>query len=324
MAAYEAFADRAEATWLPYLMYFHRTDYRSGVVNTDRLGFRRSTWRDGYVSVAARDGDGPVNVFVGSSTAFGVGATGDAATIPSRLAGHSALPWLNLGGRGYCSTQELLLFMLHRHLLPDVREIVVMSGLNDLVLAGLPEQLRSEYGGFFFCGDYYRQMAELKTVYRKKGRASKRSIVQPASGPELNADQRVGAAAEQIARNLDHWVALAEAVGTRLSFVVQPLATWVRQTPVAAERALFQELDSHETDFWRSLFGVTSHPDVGARYVDALAAACAKRQVRFLDLNAALAGSVGPDQWVFVDRAHFNDDGYDLVSRVLATELDLH
>lgn len=41
MAEYEQkFTDGGEVRWLPYLMYFHPTDHRSFVVNTDSAGFR--------------------------------------------------------------------------------------------------------------------------------------------------------------------------------------------------------------------------------------------------------------------------------------------
>ena len=43
--------------------------------------------------------------------------------------------WINFGGRSFNSTQELILFTLHRHLLPPIKEIVLFSGFNDLGLA---------------------------------------------------------------------------------------------------------------------------------------------------------------------------------------------
>jgi lysophospholipase L1-like esterase len=36
-----------------------------------------------------------------------------------------------------------------------------------------------------------------------------------------------------------------------------------------------------------------------------------------------LADAIGPEDWLFVDRIHFTDDGYDLVARLLADTLDL-
>ena len=80
--------------------------------------------------------------------------------MPSRLWSTHApgRPWLNFGGRSFNSTQELLLFVLHRHLLPPVEEIVLLSGFNDLGLSRLPASLRGEHGAFFNCGDYLTRM----------------------------------------------------------------------------------------------------------------------------------------------------------------------
>ncbi|MCE0446285.1 hypothetical protein LT493_20660 [Streptomyces tricolor] len=142
MQEYARFDDRGEARYLPYLMYFHRADYRSSVINTDRAGFRishgptgRRRPRPGAVPA------GPVRLISGSSTVLGIGATSDATTLASQLWRKHApsAPWLNFGGRCYNSTQELLLFTLYRHLLPEIEEIVVFSGLNDLTVGRLPE-----------------------------------------------------------------------------------------------------------------------------------------------------------------------------------------
>lgn len=57
---------------------------------------------------------------------------------------------------------------------------------------------------------------------------------------------------------------------------------------------------------------------VGRRYAAALAAGCAKADVPFLDMNGVLADAVEPDDWLFVDRIHLTDHGYDTVAWLLA------
>src|SRR5438094_968360 len=101
MLQYDDFDDRAATRYVPYLMYFHRAGYTSEVVNTDRLGFRFTEGGNRRISARGEVPAGPVRVFAGSSTAFGIGATCDAATIPSRLWTKYAPshPWLNFGGR---------------------------------------------------------------------------------------------------------------------------------------------------------------------------------------------------------------------------------
>ena len=340
MKDYDDFVDRGETQWLPYLMYFHRRSYRSDAVNTDRLGFRLSTDGEGRTVQVA---DGPsvpaADLVVGSSTAFGVGTSTDAATLASRLAVHHPdRPWLNFGGRGYGTTQEFLLFLLHRGLLPEVRNIVILTGLNDLALGGLPRSVQGEYGGFFFSGEFYSKMGELREEHKRAKAKASSSLLRRTFGSGAAAapttppppvddsvpapEERVEIASERVSENLGNWRIFADALGAKVSFVMQPLATWIRDTPSPEEKRLFDELDSKDSSFWR-LFGAIADQRVGKLYADALGGACAANDVSFLDMNAALTREVEPDRWLFVDRAHFNDGGYDLVSRLIASQVDL-
>ncbi|WP_037855675.1 GDSL-type esterase/lipase family protein [Streptomyces sp. NRRL S-31] len=331
MQQYDDFDDPGMTRHLPYLMYFHRADYRSEVLNTDRLGFRISRGATGHAS-ADRPPEGPVRLFVGSSTAFGIGATGDATTIPSRLWSRYApsVPWLNFGGRSYNSTQELLLFTLHQHLLPPVEDIVIMSGFNNLALSRLPAAQQGEHGAFFYCGEYYEQMAELRRRHRKvrpgfgRRAGDKQPTGEDAGSAVPGTPELISRAVELTARHLAVWRRLATATGARVSFVLQPLATWVREEPAEQEAALFKELDKmSRLGIFEDLFGDIVTMETGRAYADALRVACEKQDVAFVDLNPALAGAATTKDWLYVDRAHCTDHGYDLTARLLADHLDL-
>jgi hypothetical protein len=319
----EKFDDRGEIRWLPYLMYFHPASYTSEVCNTDRLGFRISKGGSDQASAAGRRPEGPVRLLAGSSTAFGIGAT-----IASRLWSQHApkTPWLNFAGRSHNSTQELLLFLLHRHLLPQIEEIVIFSGFNNLGLSRLPQSQQRDYGAFFNCGEYFEQMDQLGARHRKApgfgrsgGRGSPVTGSEDSTVPEL-ADQ-IANAAELTIRHLETWKLLTSAAGIKLSFVLQPLATWIRERPATQEKLLFDELD--EISDFQGVYGDIASMDVGRRYSDTLRNGCENLGVSFFDLNPVLAEAAGADDWLFVDRIHFTDSGYDLVSRLLATHLNL-
>lgn len=323
----EKFDDRGDIRWMPYLMYFHAPDHRSEVVNTDRLGFRLAHGADGTASVGSRVPPGPVRLLAGSSTAFGIGATSDAATLPSRLwtAHAPSVPWLNFAGRSHNSTQELLLFVLYRHLLPRVEDVVVLSGFNDLGLARLPAWMHGDSGAFFNCREFYEAMDALRSRHQPAGLLGRLGGRRPSPRPP---DERVPELAEQIAhaveltsRHLDTWRVVTDGMGARLTYVLQPLATWVRERPAPQERRLFAELD--EVSSFARTYGDIALMEAGAAYSEALQRACEKLGVAFVDLNPVLADAVGPDDWLFVDRIHFTDDGYDLAARLLAGSLDL-
>ncbi|TSB30427.1 SGNH/GDSL hydrolase family protein [Streptomyces benahoarensis] len=331
MEQYDDFDDRGETRYLPYLMYYHRSGYRSEVLNTDRLGFRVGHGARGHASVAGERPPGPVKLLVGSSTAFGIGATTDAATLSSRLWSRYApsTPWLNFGGRSYSSAQELLLFVLHQHLLPPVEEIVILSGFNNLALARLPEHQQGEHGAFFFCGDYHAQMDALQTRHRKAKpgfgrRAQRRSPAPPDDAPVPPTPELIRRSVELTVRHLETWRKLASVTGARLSYVLQPLATWVRQEPAPQEAVLFKELDKmSRLGIFEDLFGDIVTPETGRAYAEALRTACEKQDVPFLDLNPVLAEATTPEDWLYVDRAHCTDHGYDTVARLLTDCLDL-
>jgi len=322
MLQYDDFDDPGETRWAPYLMYFHRAGYRSDVVNTDRLGFRISRCAGEQASVGFRLPRGPVRLFAGSSTAFGIGATSDAATMPSRLWSRymPGNPWLNFAGRSHNSTQELLLFLLYRDLLPEIEEIVIFSGLNNLALSRLPQSQQGDHGAFFNCGEYYEQMEKLRAGHRPSRPGFGRRKAAPAELAEDSAvpglQDRILGAAEATARHLASWQLLAKPTGARISFVLQPLATWVREQHAPEEKRLFDELD-RVSNFWQ-LYGDIATKQACQSYSDALRNACNKLEIPFFDINPVLAESVREQDWLFVDRAHFTDKGNDIVAGLLA------
>jgi hypothetical protein len=326
MLQYDDFDDRSQTRWLPYLMYFHRAGYHSDVINTDQRGFRISHGRDQRASAGGSLPAGPVRLLVGSSTAFGIGVTADAATMASRLWTQYApsLPWLNFAGRSFASTQEAILFLLYHHLLPPIERIVFFSGLNDLALSRLPAEQRGDHGGFFNCGEYYEQMEELRARHRKpQGGFGWRGKGRP-STPALDTTvlplaDRIANAVELTSRHLESWRLLAP--GVPVSYVLQPLATWIREQPAPQEKLLFGELDEI-SNFWQ-LYGDISTKEAGRTYAAAMRAACEKQDVSFVDISPVIADAVGEQDWLFVDRAHFTDFGADVVSRLVAEQLSL-
>jgi hypothetical protein len=326
MLQYDDFDDRGQTRWLPYLMYFHRKDYRSVVINTDDRGFRYSHGAGQRSSVSEPAPASPVRLFVGSSTAFGIGATSDEATIASRLWSTYApsSPWVNFCGRSFNSAQEALLLQLYRHLLPPIAEVVFFTGLNDLALSRLPEEQRGDHGAFFNCGEYFEQMEALRVRHRKAATGIGRRVLRRpepvvAAPPVPPLSDRIASAVDLTARHLESWRLLLP--DTPISFVMQPLATWIRAEPAPEEALIFGELDE-VSNFWQ-LYGDIATLESGRAYAAATRAACEKADVRFLDISPVIAEAADARDWLFVDRAHFTDLGNDLVARLLAEQLGL-
>ncbi|MFD5076473.1 SGNH/GDSL hydrolase family protein [Streptomyces sp. NPDC058371] len=283
----------------PYLLWFQKPDESNEAFHTDRLGFRFTVSGDRRTSPGTHQGDGPVRLLAGSSSVFGVGASTDAATVASRLWSTyaPAEPWFTFGGQAFNSAQELLLLTLFHHMLPPVSEIVLYSGVNNLVVSRLPEEQQGVHGAH----------------YMGEAPAADAAVPGPA--------ERVQRAADRTAAHLRTWQALATAMGARLVFALQPLASWVRDEPAEQEKKLFAELDKASN--FRGVHADIVAMDVGRDYAAALDKRCQELGVPFLDTNQLLASRATPQDWLFADRVHMTDAGYDLVARILAEELEL-
>jgi hypothetical protein len=159
----------------PYIMASAQPDYRSGTLNTDSLGFRRQYDYAGRVIDlnAVKNHYPSCTLLLGNSSAFGVSLTGDKKTLGHYLNTHDSLT-LNLSVRGATMQQELLIFLMYKHILPPVKKIVLLTGICDISLATQPEDLWSPITGgmhsidTFFKQHYFRIDALGPRSYRIK------------------------------------------------------------------------------------------------------------------------------------------------------------
>ncbi|HEX4880017.1 MAG TPA: SGNH/GDSL hydrolase family protein [Limnobacter sp.] len=331
MKVYDQFI--SDLRWLPYTMFFHPSNFRSSVVNTDALGFRLSPWSGRNVSTAELPVDGrPVNLLVGGSNVLGTGALTDAGTTSAYLSELTGEPWLNFGARGYNALQEAMLFMMHRHRLRNVKHVVVLSGMNTLTLEGLPDELATDHGRYYYSYEYAHYMglysADLLEAAAEKsgwlegfknwlsnvnaGHASAASVV--LDDRDSSTEERVVRAATEIVNALELWTRLLANTDTKLTFLLQPLSQWTRDSLSPSEKEIFNAIDSCPNNFWR-LFGKILAKEVHAPFVSEIAKGCAQLNVDFDDMNALLARSPRLHDDLFVDRVHCNNDGYLEIAR---------
>jgi lysophospholipase L1-like esterase len=318
MLAYQdKFADSGEIRWLPYLMYFHPPSYHSAVVNTDASGFRYSERNEKRYSVCDGNREEPARLLAGSSTVFGIGASSDRWTLASRLSENDSRPesWLNFGGRSFNSAQELMLLVLYRHLLPPIKEIVLFSGFNNLGLARLPSSVRLEHGAFFNCNQFFEALHPIKAggVKSVAKWLLRRDEVSEESPPSLEEQMRY--AADLTLRHLYIWQIIARDLDAKLTYVLQPLSGWVRPKGCNQEEALFAELD--QLGRFTEVYGDILSKEICLQYAELLCAGVESMGARFINISPILSASLKPDQWLFVDRIHFTDDGYNFVSKKL-------
>lgn len=306
--------DRVGEMWVPYLMFFNSPSVQLPSVSTDVHGFRTThNSRGGVLDLRTfQSSDMRRSVVLGSSSAFGVGASSDACTVASRLNAQSDCLWFNYGGRAFNSTQELLLLSLFR---PErIDSLVIFSGVNNLTLAYLSPKTSRIYNSFFRQRVYERAMANPPDASIGVRRAARSLLVELAnkvrpsqSPPRASVENNYEDIMEAFRRDLQVLKLLAPA--KRLLFVLQPLATWIDKVLAPEEVKLFSILDSMSGD-WRILADfLRVHRQQYARDVESI---CSGLEVNFIDLNEDPA--FRQSEWLFVDRIHLTDRGYQLVA----------
>lgn len=316
----EHFIGSVNLDWVPYVMYFHPRNYANDVVSTDEHGFRFTDARGRRYGLASGGED--VRLLVGSSTVFGVGVTADSRTLAARLTERDDRPeyWVNFGGRAFNATQELVSFVLNQHLLSRVREIVIFSGFNDLALSKLPARLRGAHGGFFFGGHFADRLNLKPRTFLDRVLLRDGQLTPDGGEDVLPPDRQIEFAAATVLRRLKVWWSLAMAVEARLTFVLQPLADWVRPEGPAEEQRIFAELDTSAS--FGASYEHMRRPQTHAAYSERLRAGIAEIPgVDFLDMTSLLAEVIDPETWIFTDRIHFTDAGTEIVAGILLDRL---
>jgi hypothetical protein len=303
--------------WVPHLMYFHPRNTANKTVSTDDRGLRATT--------SIQDSR-PTALLIGSSAVFGIGATSDAATISSRLNELTKLNWLNFGGRAFNSTQEVLLVQL-ANTKKVAGPLVMLSGVNNLIRALMPGSYSSMYGAFFQQSLFEKQMAiaavgnrELSRMLfagvRAKFGLTKKSIATAQTNSAKAASYATMLTVFE--RDCEYLQMIAKNSGTTSSFVLQPFAPWLNKTLATQEKQLFALLDQEADGFLLVLREIAEYRD---QYDKDLRAICSKVGMKYLNLNDA--PELQQPDWLFVDRVHLTDNGYDAVARLLVRDLAL-
>lgn len=324
MAEYDQVGDQ----WVPYLMLADGANKVLTCVTTDRWGLRQTIGRDGSIlavdTIAHQPAGQAVGVVVGSSAVFGVGSTQDRYTIPSYLSGDTTVSWLNFGGRAYNSTQEWIRLGLH---LPSrIDHIVVMSGVNNLVLAFLSQSTSAVYNSFFSQSRFERAMRDgghehigvRRALRQLVGELRNKLMPAQVAEPRTTIAQAYGDVMSSFERDLRVAKALAAGSGATLSFVLQPLATWLDKPLSAEERAIFAILDRMSMD-WQVM---ADHlKGLRERYFKDMEEACRRLQIPYCNLNQTSEFLTA--EWLFVDRVHLTDRGCHLAAKVIKREFNL-
>jgi hypothetical protein len=331
--------DRLGPVWIPYLMFCNARNFESPSCRTDELGFRHTynksahlVTREAFILSAERKG-----IVVGGSTVFGVGATQDQRTLVSRLNAHSNTLWFNFGGRAFNSTQEWIQAFMHIVALEKISEVLLVSGMNNLEIMFLAPHYSPTYGAFFSQSVFEQALAPRngcrrplwKMVANGVAEALRDWVAERRSHEDLegfqfqkaklrfNDGKNYQLMLNVFERDLALWGALTRSLNCRVTFVLQPLATWVKKQFVEEELRLFEILDNHPAQHWVPL----AHLAAGMyeTYRRDVHEICLRQHIPFVDSNPWFTAR----EWYFVDRVHLTDNGYNRFSEQLTALLGL-
>jgi len=248
------------------------------------------------------------SVWTGSSTAFGVGATSDSMTVPSLMFAKDKTQWRNMAGRAHNSTQELFNFILH--IPAKVDRVYIMSGVNNLVLYYLGRNYDAIHGSFFFSNQYHDSMTAQAISWKRK----LLNLVRPKKNEGNKPQKSKFDILTVLDRDLGVWKMLSESMGFGLVYIFQPVAPWcktIREHSIE-ERTLFQGLDTAGGKAWSAIKGKLNIENYWF-LSHGLYEICSKHGIDFIDMNR----EINPNGWLFVDRVHMTDLGYQRVAEVL-------
>ncbi|MHC6225036.1 hypothetical protein ACYU03_09755 [Pseudomonas sp. X10] len=317
----------------PQTLYAHERGYRSGTINTDALGFRYSHLAGKRFSVAECGGAARVNLLVGGSTALGIGASSDEHTVASYLSMLTGEVWLSLASCGHNATQELMMFLVHQHRFGQIGHVVVLSGLNTLAQETLGEALSGEHNhprarAYLDFLDTFNEGVQPVADERPDPlwKRLRQALAPTPPSPALAVDQlpapdkRLIRAADSIGRTLRQWECLLADSHATLTFILQPLLPWCRETPPAGEQAMLDALARQQGNFDRLLSGVLESSLHMAFFRRIKSQA---EPVPCYDMNTMLSSSPVFGENLFVDRQHFNDLGNNALAKVITAKLGL-
>ena len=160
--------DQIGHKFLPYIMFTQTPNFRSNVLNTDDTGFRYN-FDSTKKSIFQENKKEESILFLGGSTAFGVGSSKDQNTVTGYLEKKHNYNFLNLSGRAFTGFQEIISTLCNIENLDklNIKKVIIFSGVNDIYLNSFFEL---KYPGIFFFNSSFLHKMNKDYTFKKKFR----------------------------------------------------------------------------------------------------------------------------------------------------------
>ena len=343
LAPQTKFYDSMGAHWKPFVMFNHFPNIRSSYCNTDKDGLRYNKYNNkinisNSIFEQELDQNKKNAVLMGGSLAFGEGATSDNKTLASSLSKESDYNFINLACRGFSGYQEIIVFMSHLNKIKNIKKIIILSGLNDLVLSRYIKNYDGVFGPIFGNDVFIEKMKEtvgwknkvIKFIFGKffdpntnwseinslnwRKELFKEKIQ---SNDITDKDKRLENTLE---RNLMIWSIISRGMNITVDYVLQPTSIWQEKILSNEEQKIFKESDKL-IEIQNVYKSVNLEKYIYLKKI--LKSITKKYNINFIDCNEILKKKYLKN-WIYVDKVHMNDIGYQFVAEELTRNLSLN
>ncbi len=327
-------------SWKPYIMFTNSANVRTKILNTDSLGLRFNNSNNGkFIAKNIFDQKNDKNehgAIFGASTAFGLGASKDEATISSQLSKDTNIFFYNLGVSAFTGFQEVVLHQSLINYFDKIKYLIVLSGINDLLLLNYIDQFDEELGPYFYSSHFLSGMDNMTLTNKRKiakfflspfiyqdidwtNVTQKKLFEAILKNKKLKKNNFDNATKDNLLRkylirNLTYWSNIQKIYKVQLFYVLQPFSSWCDKILSIEEKEIFQELDSNNINLFNTVKSLESSY---SKYVAYLSEYCNKYNVKFIDSNKYLKENVKPADWCFIDRLHLTDLGNKYMANLL-------
>ena len=326
--------EMASGCFAPYSMLSGPHKYQSSDINTDKFGFRLTKSSKSISSVEDLNKYNDINIIVGGSTVFGVGCLNDCKTIPSLLQQKTGEHWLNFGIRGCNSLQEYIHLISHLNYANNIKNIIFVSGINDLYLSlvsdyndgydmgfGVKYSKISTYHPYhqsfaiFFAKLYGLDFNDLVKL-RKKQMIFPFKKIRNGKRKKLKFKQKVNRFLNQYERNFKLYEGLKKPFKVnKIKFIFQPLVNWSNKKLSSNEKLVLDYLNKNQTDSpWNNFKADIEKKELFLEIDNAFHNLSKKTGIKYFNSNSLFDKEIND---CFVDSVHLTDFGNKKMSELI-------
>ena len=296
-------------------MFVQSPGIRSKVCNTDQFGLRfnfdhnlfsKKTIFEECLEFNKNKSNKEQTVILGGSQVFGVGSTKDMGTISSNLTTLSDEFCFNLGGRAFNGFQEIIQFMLMIKNLKKIKKIIILSGVNELFMYSV-KSFSKKYPGPMYNNQFFQDnlknlQGSLKDQILRKIKFEKNL---PSSDfPEININ-------EVIDRNIEIIKLIGKSLNVEIEFYLSPYIFWGKKENSLTDEE--KKLINNPQDNYIYDELTKKYDQFHELYKNN----CKKNSIPFYNLNEMISKISENKEWLFTDRVHMTDLGYQLCAKYI-------